>query len=155
MESTVWWDYVLQNIEGSTMRDAAHKAGFDQSTFTRWKKGARPDPDFVLKFARAFHLNVLEALVKAGFITDDEAKLRQVETGGVRLRQAANEELLAEILRRSEPEGRKLFERAGNVVDIDTKKTEPDHAVIIAGINAGTEAHAAHRVTEPLEEHFT
>lgn len=56
------------------MRDAAKQAGFNQSAFTRWKNGAKADPDFVVKFARAFHLNVLEALVEAEFITEAEAK---------------------------------------------------------------------------------
>ena len=58
-----------------TMRDAAKQAGFNQSAFTRWKNGAKADPDFVVKFARAFHLNVLEALVEAEFITEEEASL--------------------------------------------------------------------------------
>ncbi|MHA7726946.1 helix-turn-helix domain-containing protein, partial [Corynebacterium hesseae] len=57
------------------MRDAAKKAGFNQSAFTRWKGGAKADPEFVVKFARAFHLNVLEALVEAEFITEKEASL--------------------------------------------------------------------------------
>lgn len=57
------------------MRDAAKQAGFNQSAFTRWKNGAKADPDFVVKFARAFHLNVLEALVEAEFITEEEASL--------------------------------------------------------------------------------
>lgn len=55
------------------MRDAAKKAGFNQSAFTRWKGGAKADPEFVVKFARAFNLDVLEALVEAEFITPEEA----------------------------------------------------------------------------------
>lgn len=57
------------------MRDAAKKAGFNQSAFTRWKSGAKADPEFVVKFARAFNLNVLEALVEAELITEEEASL--------------------------------------------------------------------------------
>ena len=56
-----------------TLRDAAKKAGFNQSAFTRWKSGAKADPEFVVKFARAFNLDVLEALVEAEFITPEEA----------------------------------------------------------------------------------
>ena len=56
-----------------TLRDAAKKAGFNQSAFTRWKGGAKADPEFVVKFARAFNLDVLEALVEAEFITPEEA----------------------------------------------------------------------------------
>ena len=75
MTTTRWWQYIEPVISGMTMRDAAKKAGFNQSAFTRWKNGAKADPDFVVKFARAFHLNVLEALVEAGFITEEEASL--------------------------------------------------------------------------------
>lgn len=86
------------------MRDAARKAGFNQSAFTRWKGGAKADPEFVVKFARAFGLNVLEALVAAEVITQEEAgqpgssvdhdlreALRIVEMHGRELSAIANE----------------------------------------------------------------
>ena len=86
------------------MRDAAKKAGFNQSAFTRWKGGAKADPEFVVKFARAFNLNVLEALVEAEFITEDEAKfkaapidtelrsaIRDIEVSGLELAHIAKE----------------------------------------------------------------
>jgi len=99
------------------MRDAAKQAGFNQSAFTRWKNGAKADPDFVVKFARAFHLNVLEALVEAEFITEHEANLKEVTVGGPALPDATNEQLLDEITRRSDPQARYLF---GNEGDEDT-----------------------------------
>lgn len=54
---------------------AAKKADISASNFTRWKQGARADPDFVLKIARAYDADVLEALVAADFLTDEEAGL--------------------------------------------------------------------------------
>lgn len=96
------------------MRDAAKQAGFNQSAFTRWKNCAKADPDFVVKFARAFHLNVLEALVEAEFITKDEANLKQITVGGPALSDATNEELLQEILSRSDPQARYLFSNEGD-----------------------------------------
>lgn len=83
-----------------TLRDAAHKAGFNQSAFTRWKKGAKADPEFVVKFARGFGLNVLEALVEAEFITEKEAQLREVNVGGLLLSEATEDDLADEVLRR-------------------------------------------------------
>ncbi|QNQ90753.1 hypothetical protein GP475_08945 [Corynebacterium poyangense] len=74
MTNTRWWNYVTEVIGGSTYREAADRAGFDKSAFTRWKKGARADPDFVVKLARAYNTNVIEALVEAEFITKEEAK---------------------------------------------------------------------------------
>lgn len=100
-----------------TMRDAAKKAGFNQSAFTRWKNGAKADPEFVVKFARAFHLNVLEALVEAEFITENEANLTEVTVGGPALADATNGQLLDEIMRRSDPQARHLF---SNEDDEDT-----------------------------------
>ena len=96
------------------MRDAAKQAGFNQSAFTRWKNGAKADPDFVVKFARAFHLNVLEALVEAEFITENEANLKEVTVGGPALADATNEQLLDEIMRRSDPQARYLFGNEGD-----------------------------------------
>lgn len=78
MTETRWWKYVQKVIGEDTARVAATRAGFDKSAFTRWKNGARADPEFVLKLARAYNRNVLEALVEAEFITEDEARLQQV-----------------------------------------------------------------------------
>lgn len=84
------------------MRDAAKIAGFNQSAFTRWKNGGGADPEFVIKFARAFDLNVLEALVEAEFITEEEASLNEINIGGLLLEEASNEQLAREFLHRLE-----------------------------------------------------
>lgn len=99
MGSTRWWKYITGIIGDSTYSEAATKAGFDKSAFTRWKKGARADPDFVVKVARAYNANVLEALVAAEFITEEEAKLVEVAPR-LSLRLATDEQLTDELLRR-------------------------------------------------------
>lgn len=99
MTNTRWWQYVSQVIGGSTYSEAAEKAGFDKSAFTRWKKGARADPDFVVKIARAYGVNVLEALVEAEFITEKEANLTEV-TPQLDLAQVDAQELLDELQHR-------------------------------------------------------
>lgn len=78
MKETRWWKFVQDLIGQDTYRDAARKAGFDQSAFSRWKRGAVADPAFVLKLARAYNTNVLNALVEAEFITKEEAQLKEV-----------------------------------------------------------------------------
>lgn len=88
MESTNWWNYVEVLIGEDTYSEAASKAGFDKSAFTRWKQGARADPDFVVKIARAYKTSVLEALVAADFITSDEAGF-QDGLASTQLREAA------------------------------------------------------------------
>lgn len=74
MTQTRWWKYVTKLIGDSSYSAAADIAGFDKSAFTRWKKGAKADPEFVIKLARAYNANVLEALVEAEFITEEEAQ---------------------------------------------------------------------------------
>ncbi|KJF21921.1 MULTISPECIES: hypothetical protein [unclassified Rhodococcus (in: high G+C Gram-positive bacteria)] len=79
MAETRWWKYVKNVMGDDTAREAATRAGFDKSAFTRWKNGANADPEFVLKFARAYNENVLHALVEAEFLTEEEAGLREVQ----------------------------------------------------------------------------
>ncbi|ALA68426.1 hypothetical protein CLAC_03270 [Corynebacterium lactis RW2-5] len=79
--------------------EAAKKSGISSSNFTRWKKGARADPDFVVKVARAYDVNVLEALVEAEFITEEEAALTTVAPT-LDLSQVDAQELIDELQHR-------------------------------------------------------
>jgi len=79
--ATRWYEYITRVTEGMTAREVAARAGFDESAMTRWKKGMNADPKFVVQFARAFHQNVLLALVEAELITDEEADLHEVRIG--------------------------------------------------------------------------
>lgn len=121
MNETRWWTY-LQNLMGDQSQlEAAKFIGISKSNITRWKDGARAAPDFVVKVARAYNANVLEALVAAEFITEEEAKLREIKVGGIALSDASNRQLLDEINRRSDPEARHLFTATADsdVVDLD------------------------------------
>lgn len=73
MEETNWWQYLSKLMENDTPTVAARKAEISASNFTRWKRGARADPDSVVKIARTYNGCVLEALVAAEFITPEEA----------------------------------------------------------------------------------
>ncbi|MGX7906689.1 helix-turn-helix domain-containing protein [Corynebacterium propinquum] len=117
MNDTRWWKYIQKLMGDQTQLEAARFIGISKSNITRWKDGARAAPDFVVKVARAYNANVLEALVEAEFITEEEAQLREINVGGVTLSDSTNEELLKEILSRSDAQARYLF---GNDGDIDT-----------------------------------
>lgn len=80
-----------------TARDVAARAGFDESAMTRWKKGLNADPKFVVQFARAFHQNVLLALVESELITDEEASLHEVRIG---VEDMTTHQLLEELAQR-------------------------------------------------------
>lgn len=105
--------------------EAAKKTGISSSNFTRWKKGARADPDFVVKVARAYGKNVLEALVEAEFITDKEANLREVRKGGLMLSEATEDELAAEVLRRMK-RGLSSHVLITDIRDVDKRLNHPD-----------------------------
>jgi hypothetical protein len=101
MTATSWWEYVSDAMGDMSALEAGRKAGFDASAFTRWKKGASPDVGFVVKFARAFDLNVLQALVAAEIITEDEAGTREIRVGAAdALRTASAASLSDEVERR-------------------------------------------------------
>ncbi|AEG84677.1 helix-turn-helix domain-containing protein [Corynebacterium ulcerans] len=172
MTCTQWWKYLSGLMDGDNATEAAKKSGISSSNFTRWKKGARADPDFVVKIARAYDANVLEALVAAEFITEAEAKLREIKVGGIALSDASNQQLLDEIMRRSDPEANRLFgDPTGESIDYQqrddlakrrrsTPATPPsvkpqDYDAILDGINAGTEQIAAQKATDPLDENYT
>lgn len=101
--ATEWWNYVQSLIGDNSFKEAADRAGFDKSAFTRWKKGAKADPAFAVALARGYHTNVVEALVAAGLITDGEANMTTVHLG-VReaLSEASDRSLLEEIAGRLE-----------------------------------------------------
>ena len=64
-----------------TATKAAKKTGISASNFTRWKQGANADPEFVVKVARAYKVNVRRALVEANFITEEEAGFVKAKPG--------------------------------------------------------------------------
>ena len=99
---TRWYDYITRVTEGMTARDVAARAGFDESAMTRWKKGMNADPKFVVQFARAFHQNVLKALVEAELITDEEAALHEVRIG---VEDMTTHQLLEELAQRIDTNG--------------------------------------------------
>lgn len=96
-QPTRWYKYVLEVTEGMTAKEAADRAGFDQSAMSRWKNGLNADVKFVVQFARAFNQNVLKALSEAEFITDEEANLHEVKIG---VQDITTHELLEELARR-------------------------------------------------------
>lgn len=103
MSATKWWAYVERLLGDDTPKDAADKAGFSRSNFTRWRDGANAEPLAAVKLARAYHANVVEALVAAGLITDDEAQLKEVRVGlREALETAEAQQLADELVARAE-----------------------------------------------------
>ena len=141
MTDTRWWHYLNALMNGDNYTEAAKKTGISTSNFTRWRKGARADPDFVVKVARAYDANILEALVEAEFITDEEAALTTIAPQ-LDLAQVDAQELLDELQHRidairyllelEEGGDRKLaaiIDRS-NVVDIQSARSDIPHDAV-------------------------
>lgn len=69
-----WWGYITRHAgERLTQKQVAEVSGVDQSTISRWKREGASRPENIIKFARAFRRPPVEALIAAGYLTEDEA----------------------------------------------------------------------------------
>lgn len=98
-----WEAFVRDTIGTDQQKQAAEKAGIDQSAISRWLKTGKPGTaESVAAFARGYNRPVLEAFVAAGFLTEKEAKVRPA--GRPDFSQLTNDELL-ELVRARMGEG--------------------------------------------------
>src|SRR4051794_24753341 len=96
-----WTEYVMTIIEpGERQIDIARRTGIDQTTVSRWLNGESRaiTPASVSKFARGYGRPVLEAFVVAGFLTGDEAEVKQSDV--VVWQKITDGELMRELQRR-------------------------------------------------------
>lgn len=153
MTSTRWWKYVERLIGDDTYVTAADKAGFDKSAFTRWKSGAKADPLFAIKLARAYLGSPLEALVEAGHLEPDEVKSPGGLTPQAVLASVTNTHLADEVRRRliamdRSPADKKL-RKLEAVPNLEEHPVDEINRQYEAGDVSGI---AAQDKTEPLEE---
>lgn len=144
-------------MDGQSQLDAAKQIGISKSNITRWKDGARAAPDFVVKVARAYGANVLDALVEAEFITEDEAALKEVGPDvAAAIRLATDDQLTDEILRRLKLGSRSFDTPVDDLAARRSNTTSPGIRPVVddddplAGIDP--QQYAAHPRTENLEE---
>lgn len=100
MPTESWAQYVRRVTHTMTQTQAAEKAGITQTAIGRWVRGETDAPraESVVAFARSLNLPPVEALIAAGFITDDEAG--QVIHVRTPITDYSDEELTAELTRR-------------------------------------------------------
>lgn len=99
-----WSAFVRTTVGNATQPAIARKTGIDQGTISRWlndERAAMPSARAVVAFARAYGLNVVGALVVAGYLTEADARRRSA-VRVVDLRDVTIEELIAELGRRAE-----------------------------------------------------
>lgn len=101
MNMDEWSGYVRRVSGGRNQLDIAAKTGLAQTNIGRWLRGESvvPKAESVVAFARAYGQSPLEALVAAGYITEEEAGIRPRKTK-TPLKEYSEVELLEEMLRR-------------------------------------------------------
>lgn len=98
-----WWEYVQNVSHKARPADIADKTKISAPTISRWNpdnKGgpARPDPDNVVRLARAYERSPLEALICAGYIEADDIG-RPVEIPGS-MKDVSDASFMAELTNR-------------------------------------------------------
>ena len=120
----------LDNLIGDDTRaTASKKADYAQSTISRQLSRGYLRPETVIALCRAYDRSPVSGLIETEYINDYELHGPDVE---VALHEATNEQLLDEIMRRSDPQARYLF---GNEGDEETIGLAP-HLTPVSGPSA-------------------
>lgn len=103
-----WLDELIGE---DTRATASKKADYAQSTISRQLSRGHLRPETVIALCRAYGRSPVAGLIQTEYINDYELHGPDVE---IALREATNEQLLNEIMRRSDPEARYLFGNEGD-----------------------------------------
>ncbi|MFE5777120.1 helix-turn-helix domain-containing protein [Brachybacterium sp. NPDC056505] len=77
-------DYLAEITGGASQAAIARVADLDQSNVSRWRKGAKPSPEAVIRIAHHYGRPVPEALYRAGLVSEETAKrLRVTDAPGL------------------------------------------------------------------------
>lgn len=102
----------LDNLIGDDTRaTASKKADYAQSTISRQLSRGYLRPETVIALCRAYDRSPVSGLIETEYINDYELHGPDVE---IALHEATNEQLLDEIMRRSDPQARYLFGNEGD-----------------------------------------
>ena len=110
--------WLMELIGTDSMRTASQKTEYAQTTISRQLSRGHLSPEMVIALCRAYDRSPVQGLVETGYINEYEVEGVDL---AIALHDATNEQLLNEILRRSDSEARYLFGADGDpeVVDID------------------------------------
>lgn len=103
MDIEKWFNDLTGN---ASLREAAETSGVSKSTLSRNLDAGRMTPETIIVLCRAFDRSPIAGLIEHGYLYAHEVDSPSV---AVALEKATNEQLLDEIMRRSDPEARYLF----------------------------------------------
>lgn len=93
-------------IGNDTRRVASSKAGMAESTLSRQLSRGSLSPEMVIALCRAYDRSPVQGLIETEYINDYEVQGPDV---AIALSKATNQQLLDEIMKRSDPQARYLF----------------------------------------------
>ena len=99
-------EWIDSLIGTDTRGTAANKAGYAPSTISRQLDRGHLRPETVIALCRAYDRSPIAGLIETGYVHSHEVDAPEIAEA---LTRATNQQLLDEILRRSDPEARYLF----------------------------------------------
>lgn len=110
--------WLIKLIGSDSMRVAAKKCKYAQTTISRQLSRGYLGPEMVIALCRAYDRSPVAGLLETEYIKEWEIHGPDVD---ISLREATNEQILNEIMRRSDPQARYLFGNAGgdDAIDLD------------------------------------
>lgn len=98
--------WLTELIGEDTRRTASSKAGMAESTLSRQLSRGSLSPEMVIALCRAYDRSPVQGLIETEYINDYEVQGPDV---AIALSKATNQQLLDEIMKRSDPQARYLF----------------------------------------------
>lgn len=110
-------DWLKSLPDSPTASQAADRAGVSKATFLRHQKKGETTAEYAIAISRAYGVNEIKSLLDLGFISLQAVKEISVQVSVGRM---SNQQILDEILRRSDPEALNLFgDPTGEAIDYD------------------------------------
>ncbi len=106
MSKTAHEEWLLELIGTDSMRTAAQKTQYAQTTISRQLSRGNLSPEMVIALCRAYDRSPVQGLIETEYINDYEVQGPDV---AIALEKATNQQLLDEIMKRSDPQARYLF----------------------------------------------
>lgn len=115
-----WRDYVLAVTNGDSQRAIKAKTGIDQGTISRWVSPTQErsllEASTARKFATAYRRPILEVLVHAGVLSEEETGIRVNPPES--LAETPTVDLILEIRRMANELSRRISDAADGVTGI-------------------------------------
>lgn len=112
MTHSEWFDSLT---DGDSTRTVATKVDFAHTTVSRQVAADNISPEMVIALCRAYGRSPVTGLVETGYIAPYETEGVSIPFA---LEQATNQQILDEIMRRSDPEARYLFRGDEDTIDL-------------------------------------